>query len=234
MRRYRPRYFGLLAALLIIPAFTCGVGPVVLDLIQRVEVIEELLFSEPTETVLLDDDFEDGIDPGWVQVWGTNVTFAPTTYCVGASSYPNCGSLGLQFDEVERYDFQLPNSVPGSFSLYFYDDPADTLAAAWIGVIHPAQEFIGLNTDKCPHHYALVLTGDGTHPCTNIERRLGWHRVEFVRDGISSKGYIDHILVFETNLPSRNAFSVLTLWQEIPWLLVDGFAIDDVRFVATE
>ena len=82
MRRYKARYFGLLAVLLAIPAFTCGVGPALRQLTQRVDaleaetalirgltdtlqaglealvarvaIIEQALFSEPTEIVLLD------------------------------------------------------------------------------------------------------------------------------------------------------------------------------------
>lgn len=83
MRGYKARYFGLLAVLLALPAFTCGVRPVLLDLIERVDaleaetdllrergreiadvlqegldalaarvdVIEQVLFSEPVETI---------------------------------------------------------------------------------------------------------------------------------------------------------------------------------------
>jgi len=140
MYRYKARYFGLLAALLAIPAFTCGIGPALRQLTQRVDaleveialvteltetlraglealvarvdVIEEAVFFEPSEAVLLDDDFEDGIDPGWVQVYGTSPTIAPTGNCTQAyfSQYANCGSLGLYFDEPERYDFYLPST----------------------------------------------------------------------------------------------------------------------------
>ena len=74
MGQYKARHFLAVLALLGLPALTCGVGPVVLDLIERVEFIEDVLFSEPVGTILFDDDFEDGIDPAWVQVEGTTQT----------------------------------------------------------------------------------------------------------------------------------------------------------------
>ena len=220
--------------LLGLPALTCGVGPVVLDLIERIEFIEEILFSEPVGTILLDDDFEDGIDPAWTQVIGTTQTVVPTLDCGRAywSQYANCGSLGLQFDEEERYDYQLPVPTAGSFSLYFHDDPADTLAVAWIGVLSPGgQERLGVDTRVCPNHYYISLNA-GSHRCTIIPRRLGWHRVEFVRTGLTTTGYLNHVLVFETNRSDRDVFGLVTVWQERSDSLLDGFAIDDVRFEA--
>ena len=41
MTQYRMRHFFAVFALLAIPVLACGVGPVVWDLIQRVEVLEE-------------------------------------------------------------------------------------------------------------------------------------------------------------------------------------------------
>ena len=81
------------------------------------------------------------------------------------------------------------------------------------------------------------VQGFADHPgdrfrCTTIPRRLGWHRVEFVRTGTTTKGYLDYVLVFETNRPGRDTFGLVTVIQEVPWLLLDGFAIDDVRFEA--
>jgi len=214
-----------------LPALTCGVGPVVLDLIERVEFIEQELDLAPT-TILLDDDFEDGIDPAWVQVYGTTQTIAPTSCEDFNSNYTNCGSLGLHFDESERYDYEVSAPTTGSFSLYFHDDPADTLAAAWIGVLSPGgQERLGVETGACPNHYYISLNA-GTHRCTLIPRRKGWHRVEFVRSGLTTKGYLDHVLMFETNRSDRYGFTLITVIQEVPWALLDGFAIDDVRFEA--
>ena len=40
MRCYKIRHFITMFVLLALPAVTCGVGPVVLDLIERVEVLE--------------------------------------------------------------------------------------------------------------------------------------------------------------------------------------------------
>ncbi len=235
MGRYKARHFLAVSVLLGLPALTCGVGPVVLDLIERVEVIEEILFSEPVETILFDDDFEDGIDPAWVQTVGTTQTIQPTS-CVGAHFYPSCGSLGLHFDESEQYDLLLPERSGGSFSLYFYDDPSDTDADAIVGAVSPgAAEYIGVQTDACPNHYTLQLSGNIGKTCTRFQRRKGWHRMEFVRDGRSSRGYIDYVLVFETNLPDTNQFELFRVIQNAPSpaKMLDGFAIDDVRFVAT-
>jgi hypothetical protein len=262
--RYRIRHFMAIGALLTLTALTCGPTPIVQNLIQRVEaleaetaligelttsleaglgalaarvdVIEQVLFSEPVETVLLDDDFEDGIDPAWVQVYGTTQTIVPTSGCDQAywSGYSNCGSLGLHFDELERYDYELPVPAAGSFSLYFHDDPADTNAAAWVGVLAPGgQERLGVATSLCPDTYYISLNA-GYHRCTIIPRRLGWHRLEFVRTGLTTRGYFDHILVFETNHGNRPVIERVTVIQEFPYSLLDGFAIDDVRFVATE
>lgn len=187
-------------------------------------------------TVLFDDDFEDGIDPAWVQVGGTTQTIAPTTDCTRVywSQYANCGSLGLHFDEVERYDYVLPVPSIGSFSLYFHDDPADTEAAAFVAVLSPGgQERIGVSTGHCPGGtYYISLNPGSRHHCTNIPRRLGWHRVEFLRTGTTTKGYLDHVLVFETNHPDRNAFEKITVVMGPSYALLDGFAIDDVRFEA--
>ena len=49
---------------------------------------------------------------------------------LAAENYAEAARL---FDEVERYDYALPVLSTGSFSLYFHDDPGDTVAAAWIG-----------------------------------------------------------------------------------------------------
>jgi hypothetical protein len=201
--------------------------------VARVEAIEEALFSEPSETVLLDDDFEDGLDPGWVQVYGTSATIAPTGNCAQAyfSQYANCCSLGLYFDEPERYDFYLPSATPGILTLYFYDDASDQVAAAFIAT---RGERLGVNTDSCPKHYWVALTHGSYYHCTNVRRRTGWHRVDLVRTGEITRGYMNHILVFETKHPDRFAFEYFMLVQETSWLLLDSFAIDDVRFVATE
>ena len=40
MGKYRLRYFIAVGVLLVLPAFTCGIGPVLRDLIQRVEMLE--------------------------------------------------------------------------------------------------------------------------------------------------------------------------------------------------
>ena len=234
MFRYKARHFLALSVLLAIPVLI-GAAPALLDLITRVELIEETLFSEPIETVLLDDDFEDGIDPAWVQVFGTTQTIAPTSDCTQAywSRYANCGSFGLHFDEAERYDYELPAASTGSFSLYFHDDPTDTLAVAWVGILTPGgQERLGVDTRNCPNHYYISLNA-GSHRCTIIPRRLGWHRLEFIRSGATMKGYFDHVLVYETNHSDRAVIGSITVWQERSDSLLDGFAIDDVRFVAT-
>jgi hypothetical protein len=236
MFHHRVRRFLAVWGLLALGLFTLGASPALLDLIARVEVIEEALFAEPIEVVLFEDDFEDGLDPAWVQVNGTTQTIAPTSDCTQAyfSKYPNCGSLGLYFDEVERYDYELPAPATGSFSLYFHDDPADTAAAAWIVILSNGNlERIGVSTDACPDTYKVSLVpGDGWQ-CSTVPRRLGWHRVEFVRTGTTTRGYIDYILVFETNRPGRDAFQAVSVLQEVPWLLLDGFQIDDVQFIAT-
>ena len=215
--------------------FTLGASPALLDLTARISNIEEFLFSEPVNTVLLHDDFEDGIDPAWVQVYGTTQTISPTSDCTRAywSRYANCGSLGLHFDEMERYDYRLPVSAAGSLSLYFHDDPADTNAAAWVGPLSPGgQERIGVVTDTCPDTYYISLNAGEHRQCTNMPRRLGWHRVEFVRTGTTTKGYLDHVLMYETNHKDRDVFELITVIQEVPWALLDGFAVDDVRFEA--
>lgn len=233
MTQYRMRRALAVFGLLVLGIFTLGASPALLDLIARIEVIEEILFSEPVKTILFDDDFEDGIDPAWVQVNGTTQTIAPTGDCTRAywSKYSNCGSLGLHFDEVERYDYKLPVPATGSFSLYFHDDPADNAAAAWVGVLSPGnQERIGVSTEACPNTYYISLNPGDRFRCTKVPRRVGWHRVEFVRTGTTTKGYIDYVLVFETNRPGREVFGLITVIQEVPWLLLDGFAIDDVRF----
>jgi hypothetical protein len=181
------------------------------------------------------DDFEDGVDPAWVQVYGSTQTVAPTGDCGEAywSQYPNCGTAGLHFDESERWDYQTPAMTPGSFSLYFHDDPSDTSAAAWIGVLSPGmQERLGVFTDLCPNTYYMSLNAGEHRQCTAVPRRLGWHKLEFVRTGRVSKGYLDHVLVFETNLADRDSFDVVTVIQEVPALTLSGFAIDDVRFEA--
>lgn len=236
MHRYSLRRVGLVIFLLGLPALTCGVGPVLRNLIARVEIIEQILDLAPT-TVLLDDDFEDGIDPAWVQVEGTTQTIAPTTDCVWTywSQYANCGSLGLHFDEREWYEYTLAVPATGSFSLYFHDDPADTHALAYIAVVSPGnQERIGVATDPwtCPNGYYYFSVNAGAHRCTTIPRRLGWHRVEFVRNGLTTKGYLDHALVFETNRSDRYDFRIIRVVQEDAAQLLDGFAIDDVRFEA--
>ena len=235
MTQYRMRRALAVVGLLVLGLFTLGASPALLDLIARVEAIEEILFSEPVETILLDDDFEDGIDPAWTQVIGTTQTVIPTLDCGRAywSQYANCGSLGLHFDEAERYDYALPVPAAGSFSLYFHDDPADTLAVAWVGVLSPGgQERLGVDTRGCPDTYYISLNA-GSHRCTIIPRRLGWHRVEFVRTGLTTKGYLNHVLIFETNRSDRDVFGLITVWQERSDSLLDGFAIDDVRFIAT-
>ncbi len=196
-------------------------------------VVERELGLGP-RTVLLDDDFEDGIDPAWVQVEGTTQTIAPTTDCTRTywSQYANCGSLGLHFDEAERYDYLVPVPAAGSFSLYFHDDPTDMLAVAWVGVMSPGgQERLGVDTRNCPDTYYISLNA-GSHRCTIMPRRAGWHRLEFVRTGLTTKGYFDHVLVFETNRSDRDVFGIFTVWQERSDSLLDGFAIDDVRFEA--
>ena len=88
-------------------------------------------------------------------------------------------------------------------------------------------------TGHCPNHYYLSLNPGTQHHCTNIPRRVGWHRLEFVRTGTTTKGYLDHVLVFETNHPDRDVFGVIMVVQEVSYLLLDGFVIDDVRFIAT-
>ncbi len=236
MTQYRMRRALAVFGLLVLGIFTLGASPALLDLIARTEIIEQFLFSEPVETILLDDDFEDGIDPAWVQVYGTTQTIVPTGDCTQAywSRYASCGSLGLHFDEKERYDYQPPVPVAGYFSLYFHDNPADTSAAAWIGILGPGgQERLGVETSICPDTYYISLNA-GSHRCTIIPRRLGWHRVEFVRTGTTSKGYFDHILLYETNHSDRAVIKTVTVMQEVAGRELSGFAIDDVRFVAFE
>ncbi len=195
-------------------------------------VVERELGIGP-RSVLLDDDFEDGIDPAWVQTVGTTLTIAPTSDCGNAywTEYrENCGSLGLIFDEVERYELDVPVWTPGVLTLYFHDDASDRNAVADIQV---DGERLGVLTDTCPDHYWVVLThGFGSH-CTSVPRRTGWQRVDFVRTGFGTRGYINHILVFETKRPDRPGFWRIALSQERPSpSLLDGFAIDDVRFEA--
>ena len=175
MGHYKARHFLAVLVLLGLPALTCGVGPVVLDLIERVEFIEQELGLAPT-TILLDDDFEDGIDPAWVQVEGTTQTIAPTIDCGWTywSQYANCGSLGLHFDEREWYEYTLAVPTTGSFSLYFHDDPADTNALAYIAVASPGnQERLGVSTGTCPNGSYYFSVNAGTHRCTTIPRRFG-------------------------------------------------------------
>ena len=43
MHRYSTRRIALVCALLLLPAATCGVGPVVVDLVERVTAIEDWL-----------------------------------------------------------------------------------------------------------------------------------------------------------------------------------------------
>ena len=180
MTRYRMRRVFAVFGLLVLSAFTLGASPALLDLVARVEVIEEFLFSEPVETILLDDDFEEGLDPAWTQVIGATQTIQPTS-CVGAHFYPSCGSLGLHFDESEQYDLVLPARSGGSFSLYFHDDPSDTDADAIVGAVSPgAAEYIGVQTDACPNHYTVQLSGNIGKTCTRFQRRNGWHRMEFL------------------------------------------------------
>lgn len=45
MRSYRPRHVAAVTVLLALPAFTCGVGPVLRNLIRRVEAIEQALLA---------------------------------------------------------------------------------------------------------------------------------------------------------------------------------------------
>ncbi len=51
MSKYKLRYLIAVGVLLTLPAFTCGVGPVLRDLIQRVEVLE-------TESALLTEEVD--------------------------------------------------------------------------------------------------------------------------------------------------------------------------------
>jgi hypothetical protein len=188
-----------------------------------------------TRTVLLDDDFEDGIDPAWEQVEGTTQTIEPTIDCAWTywSQYPNCGSSGLHFDEREWYEHTLAAPAIGSFSLYFHDDPADTSALAYVAVVSPGgQERIGVSTGTCPNGDYYFSVNAGSHRCTTIPRRFGWHRIEFVRTGITTKGYLDHALVFETNRADRDVVGTIRVIQESAAQVLDGFAIDDVRFEA--
>lgn len=204
------------------------------ELDELTVVVEQELGLGP-RTVLFEDDFEDGIDPGWVQTTGTTVTIAPTSDC--GNSYwteyqENCGSLGLIFDEVERYEFQLPTTTPGILTLYFHDDASDRNALAFIEA-HPAGGRLGVHTDSCPDHYWIALTHGFNDHCTSVPRRTGWQRVDLIRTGSATRGFINHILVFETKHPGRAGFSKIAVNQEnaAPRLL-DGFAIDDVRFEA--
>jgi hypothetical protein len=203
-------------------------------LAERVAAIEAFLSLGPT-TVEFEDDFEDGLDPAWTQVNGTTQTIAPTADCGGAywSLYSNCGSLGLHFDEVERYDLQLQVPTAGSLSLYFHDDVSDTVALAFAAIGGPGEERIGVATPVCPNHY-YVAVNHGTHRCTLIPRRTGWHKVEFIRNGFTTKGYLDYVLVFETNAPGREVVDHFRVIQEDLPQLLNGFAIDDVRFEAME
>ena len=84
-----------------------------------------------------------------------------------------------------------------------------------------------------PNTYYISLNA-GSHRCTIIPRRLGWHRLEFVRNGLTTQGYLDHVLAFETNRSDRDVLGLITVWQERSDSLLDGFAIDDVRVIATE
>ena len=106
MSRYKIRHFLALSALLAIPVLV-GAAPALLDLTTRVELIEEALFSEPIETVLLDDDFEDGIDPAWVQVEGATQTIAPKTLTTRARA-------ALAADTHRRTLDRIPKSDPAS------------------------------------------------------------------------------------------------------------------------
>ncbi len=216
---------------------TLEADPVLSDLITRVELIEEALFSDPIETVLFNDDFEDGIDPAWVQVVGLAQTIAPTGTCVDyAWDYHNCGSLGLHIAESVEYHLDLPQAEGpsiDSFSLYFHDNPTDTAAAFYVGM-GAGLEWMGVVTEVCPNHYFVGMVGSVGKVCTKIKRKLGWHKLEFVRDGRTSKGYIDRVLVFEANSPnSLRATQARLVHAPSPANVLDGFVIDDVRFIAT-
>jgi len=106
-----------------------------------------------------------------------------------------------------------------------------------VGAVSPgAAEYIGVQADSCPNHYAVQLSGNIGKTCTRFQRREGWHRMEFVRNGRSSRGYIEHVLVFETNLPNTSKFELFRVIQNAPSpsKTLEGFAIDDVRFEAFE
>ena len=60
MGRYKARHFLAVFVLLGLPALM-GAAPALLELIERVEFIEQDLARAPT-SILLDDDLEDGID----------------------------------------------------------------------------------------------------------------------------------------------------------------------------
>jgi hypothetical protein len=215
---------------------TVAARPSLADLQAQIDALEARVapLEPPATTVVLSDDFENGIDPAWIQVDGTTRTITTTTGCDQAywSNYQNCGSQGLHFDEKERYDIELATPSAGSLTLYFHDDPADTHAAMWIGVLSPGdQERLGVETSHCPSTYYISVNA-GEHRCTIIPRRLGWHRIEFVRTATSTRGYLDYAVMFETNKPFRTVFQRFTVIQEVAGKELSGFAIDDVNFVA--
>ena len=47
MHRFKLRYVLTMGALLSLPAFACGVAPVVLDLMARMEAVEAQLDAQP-------------------------------------------------------------------------------------------------------------------------------------------------------------------------------------------
>ena len=61
------------------------------------------------------------------------------------------------------------------------------------------RESLGVDTRNCPNTYYITLNA-GSHRCTIIPRRLGWHRVEFVRDGTELE--VDQVMYATGRVPN--------------------------------
>jgi len=101
MSRCKLRHWLAMSALLGLPAFTCGVGPVVLDLQERVAALEDESDSE----LLV-------VDSGWIQV-GENADFS--------NGQP---SVSFDLDGVPLFRLDLTRyAVVGTRSATYFDAP---------------------------------------------------------------------------------------------------------------
>lgn len=121
MRRYKLRHFLALFVLLALPAVTCGVGPVVLDLIERVEVLEAesdsgLIVVDANGTVL-------GEYVHSNQVLITRIGFPPLLFRISQSTFAAAGSLLYETSDCSGTPWLNESSFPLIYPIVHPEDP---------------------------------------------------------------------------------------------------------------